>query len=46
MTTHATPPLGWHTTPCCGKPRIGLPIGDRLTRDPARVTCRANMKEK
>lgn len=38
-TTHAYPPPDHGTTPCCGRTVFELPIGDRLTSDPAKVTC-------
>ena len=31
--------LGSGTTPCCGKTPFELPLTDRLTLDPQRVTC-------
>lgn len=38
-TTHLAPPPHTGTTPCCGRTVFELPIGDRLTSDPERVTC-------
>lgn len=37
-TTHAYPPPGSPYLPCCGADYRTL-LGDRLTSDPAKVTC-------
>ncbi|MDX2954571.1 hypothetical protein [Streptomyces caniscabiei] len=39
-TVHACPPDGSGLTPCCGRTPFELPRTDRMTRDPAAVTCR------
>jgi hypothetical protein len=38
-TTHRCPPDGSCAAPCCGKTPFDLPRTDRITSDPARVTC-------
>ena len=38
-TVHACPPTGSGLTPCCGKTPFELSGSDRLTLDPALVTC-------
>ena len=40
-TVHRCPPHGAYVTPCCGKTPFELPRTDRITSDPARVTCEA-----
>jgi hypothetical protein len=40
-TTHACPKRGSGVTPCCGRSPFELPRTDRLTLDPALVTCTA-----
>jgi hypothetical protein len=37
--THACPPEGEGLTPCCGRTPFELPMTDRMTLDPALVTC-------
>jgi hypothetical protein len=37
--THQCPPDGQYVTPCCGLTPFELPRGDRITEDPALVTC-------
>jgi hypothetical protein len=39
---HAYPRHGSGLTPCCGRTPFELPRDDRMTEDPARVTCRHN----
>ena len=39
MTTHAHPRPGQTVTACCLTAVTALPIGDRLTLHPDRVTC-------
>lgn len=36
---HACPPAGQHLTPCCWMVPTELPRSDRITTDPALVTC-------
>lgn len=36
---HQCPPVGHGFTPCCGKTPFELPRDDRMTLDPADVTC-------
>lgn len=36
---HACPPDGSGEAPCCGRGLLELPRADRMTLDPARVTC-------
>ena len=38
-TTHAAPKAGQAETSCCFKSPLELPIKDRITLDPAKVTC-------
>lgn len=38
-TTHACPADGAAVTPCCGRSPFELPMTDRMTLDPALVTC-------
>jgi hypothetical protein len=38
-TVHACPPDGSRVTPCCGESPFDLPRTDRITEDPAQVTC-------
>jgi hypothetical protein len=40
---HACPPLGPAVTTCCGRTPFDLPRTDRLTNDPAAVTCGAGI---
>jgi hypothetical protein len=42
---HLYPPDGYVTTPCCGRDPGELPRADRLTQDPSRVTCYADMRD-
>ena len=39
MTVHACPPDGLGLMPCCGRTPFEVPRTDRLTLDPALVTC-------
>lgn len=36
---HRTPPPGQAVTPCCEHTLFELPVWDRMTSDPAAVTC-------
>ena len=36
---HACPPDGSWVTPCCGESPFDLSHSDRITEDPALVTC-------
>ena len=38
-TVHLRRPGSGHTMTCCGKTPLELPPADRITSDPARVTC-------
>ena len=38
-TIHACPPDGSGLMPCCGKTPFELPRSDRMTANPAAVTC-------
>lgn len=42
-TVHACPPEGEAVTPCCGVTPFELPRTDRLTQEPAEVTCTSDM---
>lgn len=39
-TVHAAPPPRDILTPCCQRTAFELPHGERMTLDPALVTCR------
>ena len=36
---HRCPPAGETRMPCCGRTPFEVPRGDRMTGDPALVTC-------
>jgi hypothetical protein len=38
-TCHECPPRGSSLTPCCGRSPFEIPAYDRLTVDPAYITC-------
>jgi hypothetical protein len=42
--THACPPPGVYLTPCCQATPFELPRTDRITTDPALVTCAGTYK--
>lgn len=39
VTTHACPTQSVGVVPCCGRVVFELPTSDRITEDPALVTC-------
>ena len=40
---HRCPPAGESVMPCCGLTPFEVPRGDRMTGDPALVTCTGRM---
>ncbi|HTS95617.1 MAG TPA: hypothetical protein VMI33_03275 [Streptosporangiaceae bacterium] len=40
MVTHRSPSGEDMELPCCGRPLSGVQARDRITTDPAQVTCR------
>ena len=43
--THRCPPEGSGVTSCCGRTPFELPMTDRMTLDPALVTCSPALPE-